>query len=323
MERTAVSRFRRVLAAAALCAGVAAAALAGEVVVLKGGEVIALKQPAVKRGNTAYLTRADGSLLSVPLSEIDRDATAAANRAVVPAPAPVEAPQASTPAEAVRTTKDGPKARVRITDADVSHPLDATPAGSTDKKDEPQTSGSAAKVELLDYQQDRTGDTLVVRGTLRNSGQQTAESVRLAVTVLDEKGQAIDGTTANLSKGSIESAMTVAFTAALKVGDRNTGSLQFQPTWTQPRPPAPAARPAGSGGPGSAGQAAAASAANKSPAPAPTPFGRGTLYAAPIPNAPSEAPKDGKTGYIPGATSPDNQPKPFPDQPQPPQPPQQ
>jgi len=289
---------------------VAAVAPGGEVVVLKGGEVVPLKQPAMRRGNTAYLTRADGTVLSVPLSEIDRDATAAANRPAPPAPAAAPEAPASTPAEAVRTTKDGPKARVRITDADVSHPLDTTPAGSAEKKDEPQTSGSPARVELVDYQQDRDGGNLIVRGSLRNSGQATAESVRLTVTVLDEKGQAIDGTTAKLSKGSIESATSVDFTASLKVGERNVGNLRFQPTWTQPRPPAPAAAAARPGSPDTRGGAAPASAANQPPAPAPTPFGRGTLYAAPIANAPMEAPKDGKTGYIPGASSPDNQPKP-------------
>ena len=79
---------------------VAAAGLAlADVVVLKGGTVVTLKQAWVRRGNTAYLTRADGTLLSVPVTEIDREATAAANHsAAAAAPAPAEAP-ASTPAE--------------------------------------------------------------------------------------------------------------------------------------------------------------------------------------------------------------------------------
>jgi hypothetical protein len=34
------------------------------------------------------------------------------------------------------------------------------------------------------------------------------------------------------------------------------------------------------------------------------------MYAAPAPNAPSTAPADGKTGYLPGASHPANQPKP-------------
>ena len=66
-------------AALALC--LAGGAAAGEVVVLLGGVVIELKQPWVLRGRSALLTRKDGTLLSVPVSEIDLKATAAANHA--------------------------------------------------------------------------------------------------------------------------------------------------------------------------------------------------------------------------------------------------
>ena len=61
----------------ALCAG---PAFAADVVVLKGGGKIELKQPPVRRGNTVLLTRKDGTLLSVPFSEIDQKATAAAKK---------------------------------------------------------------------------------------------------------------------------------------------------------------------------------------------------------------------------------------------------
>jgi hypothetical protein len=297
-----VKSLRRGLAAAVL-AGTAAFALAGEVVVLKGGTLIELKQPWVRRGSTAYLTRADGTLLSVPVSEIDREATAAAAaRRAVPAPAPTQ-PPASTPAEVVRATRDVPKARVKITDADVSHPLDlGEPApGEEDTKNQ---SPGPVRLEVADYTQEKAGDSLTVRGTLRNATQGTAENVRLQVTAIDEKGQSIDGAMASLSKGVVESGQSVEFMTALKVGDRMVASLRFAPQWSAPRPPAPTPPQ-----PGTAA-AAAAAAAKRPPAPAPTPYGRGTLYAPPIANAPTEAPKDGNTGYIPGMSSPDNQPKP-------------
>src|SRR5262249_22765074 len=158
-------------------------------VVLKGGTVIPLKQPVVRRGNTAYITRADGTLLSVPASEIDRDATAAANRPK-DAPAPA-APPASNPADAARTvSQDGPKAKVKITDADVSHPLeyqDVADAGKDkDKKD--QGSGTA-RVEIADYTREMNGAQLMIRGSVRNPGQGPAENVRLSVSAFDEKGQ--------------------------------------------------------------------------------------------------------------------------------------
>ena len=296
-----MSLLRRAFAVA-LLVGTASFARAGEVVVLKGGTVVQLKEHWVRRGNTAYMTRTDGTLLSVPVSEIDREKTAAANRATAaPAAAPA-APAPSTPAEAARAPKDSPKAKVRITDADVSHPLDLEAAAAPEEKKDAGPGGP--KVEVSDWTQEKNGETLVVRGTLRNSGQATAEGVRLQISAIDEKGQAIDGTAASLSKGSIESGQTVDFNATMKAAaDRNVASIRFAPQWTAPKPPvAAAARP----GTPSAATGAPAAAAK----PVPTPYGRGTLYAPPVANAPSQPPPDGKTGYIPGATSPDNQPKP-------------
>jgi len=287
-----------------LLAGAAAAVLAKEVVVLKGGTVVELKQPIVRRGNTAYLTRTDGTLLSVPVTEIDRDATAAANRPAAAPAAPAPAPAASTPAEVVKATKDTPKARVKITDADVSHPMDMEAAGE-EKKEAPSGPGGP-RVEVADYAQTKNGATLGVTGTLRNVGQGSAESVRLTVTAMDEKGLSIDSVPATVSKNLIESGQTVDFTSALNIGDKTVASLRFAPQWAAPKPPPAPAKP-GAAGAAASGNAAAAS---KPPAPQPTPYGRGTLWAAPQANAPSEAPPDGKTGYIPGASHPDNQPKP-------------
>ena len=287
--------------AAAVIAGTAAFAMA-DVVVLKGGSVVELERPWVRRGNTAYLTRSDGTLLSVPVSEIDRQATAQANQARPTAPA-TEAPAASTPAEAARAATDAsnPKARVRITDADVSHPLEL-PSSSDEKKDQAEVGGP--RVEIVDYTREKSGATLVVKGSLRNPGQGTAENVRMTITALDEKGQSIDAAAATLSKGAVESGQSVEFVATLpNVGDKYVANLQFNPQWMLPKPP-----PAPTPRPGTAAAAAASAAAV--PTPRPTPYGRGTLYAAPVASAPSQAPADGKTGYIPGATSPDNQPKP-------------
>lgn len=300
-------RLRRGLAVAALLAVPAVFAPAEDVVVLRGGGVIPLKQPWVRRGNTAYLTRADGTLLSVPVSEIDREATAAAQTAAPPPPVGQSAPP-STPAEVARAAREGPKARVRITDADVSHPLEYQAlAGAESAK--PEALGGP-RVEVVDYTYEKSGPALLVRGTLRNPGQGNADGVRLNVSAFDGKGLPIGGATASLSKGNIESGTSIAFTASMPIGEQSVGSLRFAPQWTGAAPAAPA--PAGSRpapAPERAGPGTSASA-QTAPPPAPTPYGRGTLYAAPAANAPSQAPADGKTGYIPGATSPDNQPKP-------------
>lgn len=296
-------RFGRPALAAALFSGAAALALAGDVVVLKGGTVIALKQPVVRRGSTAYLTRDDGTLLSVPVSEIDRDATAAANRAAPAAAAKQPAPAAATPADAAKA-KDGQKARVRITDADVSHPLDLS-TGAPEEKGKKEEATGGPRVEVADYTQEKTGGTLVVKGILRNPGQGPAENVRMTVTAVDEKGQSLEGGNAVLSKGTVDAGTTVDFSVSLNVGEKTVSSLRFMPQWSVPKPP-PAPAPAQTGAPGAAGQAGA----NRAPAPAPTPYGRGSSYAAPAPSASTERPSDSHTGYLPGVSSPDNQPKP-------------
>jgi len=300
-----VSRIHRGSVVAVALFVAAAGLTLADVVVLKGGTVVTLKQPWVRRGNTAYLTRADGTLLSVPVTEIDRDATAAANHAAAAAaPAPAEAP-ASTPAEAARATAadaSGPKAKVRITDADVSHPMDLGTPEEAKGEAAPAGAPGSARVEVADYTQELRGDALTVKGTLRNPTQTPAESVRMTVAAIDEKGEPIDSAGANISKGSIASGQTVEFTTTINVGQKTVATLRFNPQWAAPKPPAPTPRPA-SGTAASGGTAAA-------PAPRPTPYGRGVLYAAPVANAPSQPPADGKTGYIPGATSPDNQPKP-------------
>jgi len=291
--------------AAAVFGLVSGAAVLADVVVLKGGTVIPLKQPVVRRGNTAYITRTDGTLLSVPASEIDRDATAAANRPKEAPAAPAAAP-ASNPADAARSPKDGQKAKVRITDADVSHPLEyaEADAGKDKDKDKKDQGTGAARVEVADYTREMNGAQLMVRGTVRNPGQGPAENVRLSISAFDEKGQPIDGQTASLSKGTVDPGATVEFTAALNVGEKTIGSLKFQPQWTTPKPPpAPAAPGQAAAAGGAAGQAAP-------PKPVPTPYGRGTLYAAPQANASTERPSDSNTGYLPGVSSPDNQPKP-------------
>lgn len=242
-------RLRSGLAAAAVFAVTAAMALAGDLVVLKGGSVIPLKGPWVRKGNTAYLTRPDGTVFSVSVSEIDRDATAAAlaKQAAPPPPANPEAAAPATPVEAARIKEDAPKARVRITDSDVSHPLDLSdPAVAAAKdKDKKELPPGSAKVEISTYDQKKEGDAVIVSGKLRNPSQTTAESVRLSVTVMDEKGEQIESGNASLSNGDIESGSEVDFKVKIPVGDRVPATLRFAPTWAGPKPtPAPpGARP--------------------------------------------------------------------------------
>jgi hypothetical protein len=301
----------------ALFAGAAAAA--SDVVVLRGGTRVDLKQPPVRQGNNLLLTRRDGTLLSVPASEIDAKATAAARAAAAAEPPAYSAAAASpqTPAQAARASRGGPQARVRLTDADVGHYLDTgIPEGEEKKEEGAAGGGTGARVDIADYTQSKTDDNLIVKGSLRNLGTATALSTRLTVTPIDEKGQAIDSAEASVSSGTIEPGRSANFSATIPVGTRTVGTMRFSPRWVSKAPPSEAAAAGGSGAAparGQAGTAAAApasAAAARPPAPVPTPYGLGTLYAAPAPSAPSVAPADGKTGYIPGAAAPEDQPKP-------------
>ena len=309
-----MTNFARIAAASVLF--LVSVAAVGDVVVLKGGVVVQLSRPPVRQGRNVLLTRMDGTLFSVAASEIDAAATTAARNAAPP-PTPAVAAPPATLVEAARATREVPKARVRITDADVSHgeaaARPATDAAEAAQKEAAAAAGSG-RVEVADYTQEKSGEAIVVRGALRNPGGTPAINVRMSVTAVDAKGEVIAAGEAGISSSVIDPAGSVNFSVTIPVGSRVVGSLRFAPRWVSPAPPAapvppgaadPATRPAAS--PAPAGADASRSAP---PPPAPTPFGRGTLYAAPAPSAPSEPPADGKSGYLPGASHPGNQPKP-------------
>jgi hypothetical protein len=292
--------FREGMASALLFAAAAFCFAAGDVVVLQGGARVELQKPLTRQGNVVLLTRSDGTLLSVHASDIDWKATAAARAAGVPGkPSPAMASPPETPAQAARSGRDGPKARVKLTDADVSHTGEEEP-GSDDKAKKEEPRSSTAKLDVVDYSQEKSGGNLVVRGAIRNSGATPAVNSRMTVTAMDEKGERIASGEAGLANGLVAPGATVAFTATIPVGEKFVGTLRFAPQWISPAPPAPPPAAAPAGRAGTSGQA---------PTPVPTPYGLGTLYAAPAASAATVPPADGKTGYIPGMSSPENQPK--------------
>ena len=308
-------RRRALVAAAALAALLSApAAWASDVVVLKGGTKIALKGPWVQQGSNALLTRPDGTLLSVPLSEIDQKATAAARKAV-PKVSSIEAPP-QTPAEAVRLNREGPRAKVRLTDADVSHDSVQPEMGAPGERKAADTAKGGARLDVAGYDQSKSGANLLLRGSLRNFGGTAATNARMSVTALDENGDLIGTGEASLSKGSLEPFETVAFTAAIPVADKVVAALRFAPQWIAAPPPATpaetaAAAKAAAGAAPAAGAGVSAAPTGQPPAPVVTPYGQGVLYAPPAASSPMTPPTDGKTtGYIPGASDPASQPKP-------------
>ena len=275
--------------------GAALLGFARDVVVLKGGISIELKEPWVQRGNAALLTRVDGTLLSVPVSEIDLKATAAAkaSRAAARPDAVVVAPP-QNPAQAARLSRDGPKARVKISDADVRHGAEA-PAEA--EKKEGETLSGSARLEVVDYSQEKAGGNLIVRGVLRNPGGAPAINARLSVSALDEKGEKIGSGEAGLSNGLVGPGATISFSATVPVGEKFPASIRFAPQWVTTSPASPGA-PRAPGSP----QSAAPPPAPAPPPPTPIPYGQGSLYAAPAASASTTPPADDHMGYLPEYT---------------------
>jgi hypothetical protein len=301
-----MTTFRRVLLGVFVFASSVILFAATDVIVLKGGTRIELQKPPVRQGSVVLLTRADGTLLSVPQSEIDWKATAAAraeSNAGKPAPSAVSAPP-ETPAQAAKAGRDGPRARVKLTDADVQHPLQSEEPGE-DKKGEGAADAGSARLEVSDYTQEKNGANLIVRGDLRNPGSAPAASARMTVTAMDEKGEKIASAEAGLSNGLVSPGASVSFSATIPVADRIVASLRFAPQWLAPPSPAQAPGLAPTPAP-----AAAAKPVSTPPGPTRTPYGQGSLYAPPPAAAPTGPPADGNRGYIPGMSDPQSQPKP-------------
>jgi len=297
---------RGTLAPLLLFAAGAVVFAAGDVVVIKGGARIELQKPIARQGNVVLLTRSDGTLLSVPAADIDWKATEAARKAAMaPAKGPsvVEAAP-ETPAQAARAGRNGPRARVKLTDADVGHPMDEEPAPGAKPDVSPQ-SGSG-RLEIVDYQQEKAGGNLVVRGSIRNSGTSQATGSRMTVTAMDEKGEKIATGDAGLSNSVVAPGSAVSFSATIPVGEKSVGSVRFAPQWLASAPPGPAAAAT----PAAPSASAEKPPARQNPTPVPTPYGLGSLYAAPAASASTTPSADGKTGYLPNVSSPENQPKP-------------
>lgn len=296
--------------------GSARAADTASVVILKGGTRIELQRPWVQQGNNAILTRSDGAVLSVPVSEIDLKATAAA-RKVVPPTDTAAIPVPQTPVEALRHGREGPKAKVRLTDADVSHDSVQPQALAAGQSKADAGGKGAARLDVAGYDQSKSGTNVLLRGSLRNFGGTAASNARMTIAAMDENGDLIGTGEASLSKGNLEPFETVAFTAAVPVGEKIVAAFRFSPQWIAAPVPASAAEIAGAaagatkpGTPAPGGVPGTSAAANQPPPPVPTPYGLGVLYAPPAAPAATTAPADGRIGYIPGATDPASQPKP-------------
>ncbi len=153
-SRLAMTLVASVLATAALVAGPAAA----ERLVTAGGNVIETRGPWEVRGKTVVFTTSKGTLSSMRASEIDFDATEAANRPATEAPTAIEPPPERREPVLVLTDDDiGPGSA-----ALASPPADAdADAGSEADQGTPNESSQDAEAAETDIQEDAVASVFV------------------------------------------------------------------------------------------------------------------------------------------------------------------
>lgn len=246
---------------------VPSSAPAAEQVALRDGRVIALAKPYVVKGKVAILTLPDKTVLSVPVSEIDKAKTTQL-RAQPPAPAAAPSVPARplTPAEAARS-KSGRKATVTMTDDSIAHP---TGGGGTDESGRPLANG-AGHVELgtVNVQKGKGGYTLT--GSLSNTGKGDVVAVALTIEAIGDDNRTLASAFASLAKDSLAPGEKTTFTAEVQT-DANALSFNYVPRWKETV---------------SAKMSVASGSGNSAPVPPPEP----EPSPSPVPKAAEEKPK--------------------------------
>jgi hypothetical protein len=292
-----------------IAAGLARPAVGADVI-LRDGQVIATKKPYVVKGKIAILTRTDGSLVSIPVEEIDLGKTAAA-AAVKPAapktePTPAAPKKPTTPAEAARV-KPGKRATVVLTDADVRTSVPAEPEGEKTEKGDGEVSISGTNAT-------RTKSGYSINGSVVNSGKGDVRGASVTIELVGENSKTLATTRGILAKDLLAPGEKSTFTAEVE-SETEAKSFRYLPSWqvtvpvkaaepgsaskpetasSSPKPPPPELNPA----PGSAPKSDKAEA---TPQPIPRPD-----VAPPSANPPVGAPSTPGGVYIPRPS--DNQP---------------
>jgi hypothetical protein len=217
---------RRVVLALASCLvlGWSAAGRADQVV-LKDGSVINTSKPYVLKGNQAILTLTDGTLVSVPANQIDGKKTAEANaKAAKPSKekAVVAAPQ--SPAEAARM-KSSRKASIVLSDEDVQHPI-ANPDGTTSAS----KGNGEGKVEVTNVQTSRESGTLMVTGSMQNTGEGDVVAVSVTVEAVGKDNKTVSTAFGRVAKDSLGSGEKTTFTAEFQE-ESSISNVRFVPRW--------------------------------------------------------------------------------------------
>lgn len=285
---------RRGVLLAALAAVLAPVAIA-DVIVLKDGRSLETQGPYKAKGKTALVKLADGTLVAIPLSEIDLEKTAAASapKATAPTPGPTATPRSL--AEAMKR-KAGKKATVVLTDQDVSR---GSVSGGGNGKDDGESG-----VEVGSVTAQKGDKSYTITGSVQNTGKTEVTAVSVVIEGVGADKKVVNTTFGKVAKDALAPGEKSTFLAEFPV-DPPITSFNYVPRWIAPRKPAAEAKDE------KAEQEKAAAAEAPKPTPTPrvgyTPVPRSDV-APPAPNVPLGAPKEPGQGYVPA--SPDNQPKP-------------
>jgi hypothetical protein len=208
---------RRFYAFAFLGLAALASTAGSDVLVTVDGTVVETKGPWEQRGAMVIFTLENGQLSALRAEDVDFEATERWSAAVAEAeaPAPEEPPAA-------------PKAKIVITDADVSHaepPLeledDPATADGAAAADAEGTGGAApplqgpVRVTAWDEEEPADGRGRRIFGTLRNDSNSFATGISVEVSVFDEEGIIAGRETA------------VPALTSLRPGESTTFSVQF------------------------------------------------------------------------------------------------
>lgn len=286
---------RRLIQAVVALACLAGLARADEIW-LKDGRRIVTKKPLVQKGSLAWLTTADGVLLSIPLSEIDLAKTAAEKaRAASPTPVPSPGvPKPLTPAEAAKK-KSGARATVVLTDDTIAH-------GIGDEN--PEKREGEGRVDVANASAARTKDGYSFTGSVINGGGAEVSGVSVTVELVGRDGRTFSSAFAQVAKDTLAPGEKSTFTASAPP-EGEAASYRYLPRWQVLIPVKPAADASSSKAPEA--DAAAARAATPAPAPTYVPVPRPDV-APPAANAPTGNPASGV--FIPQSDAPKTSAKP-------------
>ena len=228
-------RLGHLVFAVLLAAGAGLAALGADVV-LKDGQSIPTSKPYVVKGRMALLTRPDGTLVSIPVDEIDLARTAAAARAPAPPPAPAEAaPGVAKPLTLAEAAKiKGPrKATVVFTDRDMSQG-DVQDEGEKAEKGEKE-----GEVSISGFNATRTKTGYSIEGSVINSGKGDVRGVSVTIEMIGEGGKSVQSVYGNLAKDSLAPGEKSAFSATVPT-EAEARSWKYAASWPVTVPIKPA-----------------------------------------------------------------------------------